>query len=243
MKIYSKRRALRIVSKHGYELYRVANQTEEICLAAVKNDGFALRYVRQQTPEICLAAVANYGNALQFVENQTEDICFAAVKQNPQAIKYVRNQTEEICRFAVMRDWHAIKCVRNQTEAICMAAIANDPAAVDCICLGNLTPRVLYYAAASYLSSLAIDIDSLIDNHIAERDKSAVSTPKVLTVGDIASKIQYEPIYVYRGSLVDQRVNGTEIFKGNVNDLPKECTNLEIVGIGMGCEDILIQVK
>ena len=45
----------------------VHNQTEEICLEAVRNDGLALQYVNHQTKEICLAAVRNNPNALKYV--------------------------------------------------------------------------------------------------------------------------------------------------------------------------------
>ena len=241
MKIYSKRRALRIVSKCGWKLYQVANQTEEICLAAVKNAGWALQYVQYQTPEICLAAVANYGKALRYVTEQTPDICFVALREDPMAIMDVQDQTEALCRFAVMRDWRAIRYVRNQTEGICMAAIDNDPAAIGYIRVENLTPRLLYYAAAKYLSDLGLDIDLLIDNYIAERDKYNVPTPNVLTVGDVTSKMQHHSIYIYRGSCAD---DCTEIFEGDVNDLPQEHGNLKILDISTNIdEEIVFYVK
>lgn len=241
MKIYSKRRALRIVSKCGWKLSRVAKQTEEICIVAVKNAGWALQYVQHQTPEICLAAVANYGKALKYVTEQTPDICFAAIREDPMAIMDVQEQTEALCRFAVMRDWRAIIYVRNQTEGICMAAIDNDPAAINYIRVENLTPRLLYYAAAKYLSDLGLDIDFLIDNYIAGRDKSAVSTPKVLTVDDVASKMQYQSIRIYKGSCADDSI---ELFAGDVKDLPQEHASLEIDDMCVGIDDeIVIHVK
>jgi len=33
-------------------------QTENICMAAVKQDGRALRFVKKRTPELCMAADA-----------------------------------------------------------------------------------------------------------------------------------------------------------------------------------------
>jgi hypothetical protein len=44
-------------------LFYLKNQTEAICLAAVKKDGWALRYVKEQAEAICLTAVSNYGSA------------------------------------------------------------------------------------------------------------------------------------------------------------------------------------
>ncbi len=241
MKIYSKRIALRIVSKSGWKLAQVANQTEEICLAAVKNAGWALAHVKKQTPEICLAAVMNYGKALEYVENQTTEICLAAVTEDPSALRYVNDQTEEICLLAIERDLSVLKEVRDQTENICMAAIDIDAAAINYIWSDKLTPKVLYYAAKKYLSDLDLDIDSLIDNYIAERDKINVPTPNVLTVGDIASKMQDQLIYIYKGSCVDDY---TIVFEGDVKDLPKEHANLEIEYMHAGIdEDIGIHVK
>jgi hypothetical protein len=35
----------------------VENQTEAVCLAAVRSNGYALQYVKNQTPVICRAAM------------------------------------------------------------------------------------------------------------------------------------------------------------------------------------------
>ena len=55
------------MKQNGYALQYVREQTEEICLEAVKKDGYALRYVNEQTEEICLEAVKQNSDALQFV--------------------------------------------------------------------------------------------------------------------------------------------------------------------------------
>jgi len=41
-----------------------------------------LRFINNQTEKICLEAVKQNGSALQYVKNQTEKICLEAVKQN-----------------------------------------------------------------------------------------------------------------------------------------------------------------
>ena len=56
-----------------------------------------LQYIENQTEEMCLEAVKQNGYALEYVENQTEEICFEAVKQNGRALQFVKNQTENIC--------------------------------------------------------------------------------------------------------------------------------------------------
>ena len=44
------------------------NQTDEICLEAVKQNGFALQFVKNQTDKICMEAVKQDGYALQYVK-------------------------------------------------------------------------------------------------------------------------------------------------------------------------------
>ena len=80
----------------GYVLQFIEDQTEEMCLEAVRHMGMALRYVKEQTEEICLVAVRDDGLSLMYVRNQTPEICLAAVRQNGEAAMFVRNLTYEI---------------------------------------------------------------------------------------------------------------------------------------------------
>jgi len=107
----------------GFHNIDPSDQTQEICLAAVKHNGNFLRYVKNQIDEICLTAVKQEGNALKYVKNQTDEICMAAVKQEGNALKYVKNQTDEICMAAVKRDGSALEYVKNQTNEMCLSAV------------------------------------------------------------------------------------------------------------------------
>jgi hypothetical protein len=49
--------------------------------------------MQEQTEQICLEAVRRNGNALQFVKNQTEQICLEAVEREGKTLQYVKNQT------------------------------------------------------------------------------------------------------------------------------------------------------
>jgi hypothetical protein len=65
-------------------------------LEAVKEYGDALQYVNNQTENICLEAVKQ-----KYVKNQTENICLEAVKKDGYALQYVnenifKNMTEEL---------------------------------------------------------------------------------------------------------------------------------------------------
>ena len=55
-----------------------------------------LPYVKEQTEEICMAAVKHNGLAIKEVNEQTEKLCTAALDQNGLAIAYIRNPTQEM---------------------------------------------------------------------------------------------------------------------------------------------------
>jgi len=48
----------------------------------VKMSGYNLSYVKDQTEEICLEAIKSYDDSLQYVRDQTEAICLASVNQD-----------------------------------------------------------------------------------------------------------------------------------------------------------------
>lgn len=76
---------------NGLLLKDFQEQTEEMCITAVKQNGMALQFVNYQTDEICLKAVRQNGMALKYVKRQTEKICTAAYKQNEDSIIYVKS--------------------------------------------------------------------------------------------------------------------------------------------------------
>ena len=81
--------ALKVVTQIGSELKYVTEQTDEICLAAVRIDGHSLRFVKNQTEEICLVAVTENGFSLKYVKDQTEEICLAAILETIGSLEYV----------------------------------------------------------------------------------------------------------------------------------------------------------
>ena len=104
------------VSKAGWMIDEVTEQTEAIRLAAVKNYAQVLRCIKKQTEEMCLIAVTHPTVGyfmLEHVHEQTPVICLAAVKANGQALQYVREQTPEICWAALEQDRTAAKHIRD----------------------------------------------------------------------------------------------------------------------------------
>jgi hypothetical protein len=115
-----------MLTKDGNMLEHVDNQTEALCLAAVRRMGWALEYVHNQTDAICMAAILDTWRALHFVRNQTDAICMAAVQQNGWALELVHKQTDDICLAAVRQHGRALQFVHNQTDEIYCAAVKQD---------------------------------------------------------------------------------------------------------------------
>jgi hypothetical protein len=67
----------------------------------MKQCGMLLRFVDNQTDEICLAAVKQNGLALEFVKKQTYETCLEAINNNFKAFKYVRTRDPELYRIGL----------------------------------------------------------------------------------------------------------------------------------------------
>ena len=120
------------VKQDGMYLKRITkNQTEAICLEAVKRSGYALQYVQNQTDEICLAAVKRNGMALKYVKNQTLEICLEAVKEDGMALMYVKEQTEEICLEAVKENEEVFQLIHEKTPEMCLEAVKSKPSIIN----------------------------------------------------------------------------------------------------------------
>ncbi|MGX4315053.1 DUF4116 domain-containing protein [Clostridioides difficile] len=48
--------------------------------------------MKEQTEEVCLKAVKQDYRMLKYVNNQTEKVCLEAVKQNRKALQYVKQK-------------------------------------------------------------------------------------------------------------------------------------------------------
>jgi hypothetical protein len=134
LSISSESKKILDVKKSPELLQFIEEQTEEMCLEAVKQEGLSLQYVKEQTPKICIAAVKQDGHSLKFVKNQTDTICLSAVKQDGHSIYYVKNKTEEICLEAVKQNGRALRYLEEQkyqTEKNCLTAVKQDRTALE----------------------------------------------------------------------------------------------------------------
>lgn len=108
---------LQLVKNNGMAIKRIADQTQELAVLAVKDDGYALKYVKEEfkTAEVCLIAVQNDGIALQFVPEslKTPEICLAAVTRDGLALEYVPDKTPAIVAMAIKMDPQAVQFTIN----------------------------------------------------------------------------------------------------------------------------------
>jgi hypothetical protein len=75
----------------------------------------ALKYVKNQTEEICMFAVKKHWKALQYVRNQTEKICMFAIDQDWRALNLCRIRTIELCARAIKKDERSLRLCENRT--------------------------------------------------------------------------------------------------------------------------------
>ena len=167
---------IRIIPNPSIELYKLAfaasanelryikNQTDEMCLEAVKINLFALNCVKKQTDEICLEAVKHDGLALQYVKDQTDEICLEAVKRNYAAIDYVKKQTDEICLEAVKQHGLVLYLVKNQTNEICLEAVKQNGMALRYV--KNQTTEICLEAVKQINDSICLIKNKTIDTYL-----------------------------------------------------------------------------
>lgn len=108
----------------------VADQTPKICRLALSADGILLKHIKEQTEQLCLQAVTQNGLALKYAKFQTAEICLKAVGQNGLALEYVAEQTPTICERAVGKNGLALEYVVEQTPAICEKAVRQNAKAL-----------------------------------------------------------------------------------------------------------------
>lgn len=151
----------------GLNLQYVPQQTDELCLHAVKENGLALQYVLNQTEEICNEAVRNDGMALQYVMAQTEQMCYDAIMHKPLAFKYVKNKTAELTEYAISEEPFNVKFASHVTPKMCKELIDNDPLSI--FYLNNPPPELCLYAIKKDLRCIgSVDFDQLPDGLVRD---------------------------------------------------------------------------
>ena len=104
-------------------MMRCSDLMDKFWIGMVPKNGRVLKFIKDQTDRLCVLAVRQYARALKYVKKnlQSKEICELAVQQDGLLLKYVIDPTERICELAVLNNLDAIEYVQNQfkTEKIC----------------------------------------------------------------------------------------------------------------------------
>ncbi len=145
--------SLILVRRNGMLLEYIQEQTEEICIEAIKNNPYSIVFVKNLTidllklavnikptcickltslsPEFYKVAVETKPYSIMYIKNKTPELCLLAVKMQPHSIQWMKDkQTEKLCLEAVKIDGLAIKHCKIQNDAICKAALDSKPTAI-----------------------------------------------------------------------------------------------------------------
>lgn len=97
--------SLAMVCNYPYSI-RDVQQTEELCLSAVRKDGMTLEFIRAKTRSVCMEAIVQCPWALKFVPSTEpfyQSLAELAVRLEPDTIRLVDpgNQTENMRRASL----------------------------------------------------------------------------------------------------------------------------------------------
>ncbi|MDB4590943.1 DUF4116 domain-containing protein [Flavobacteriaceae bacterium] len=109
-------------------LHDVSEQTEAICMAAVRAYSQNLEYAEKQTEEMCLIAVEDDWETLAYADYRTEKVCMTAFKQSVYALQYFPDEltTDELRIEAIDQDPFVIHVLPDCTNDQFKYAIDKD---------------------------------------------------------------------------------------------------------------------
>lgn len=123
-----------MASESGDSLVFIDNQTDSICLAAVKQNGLSLQYVKNKTEEICTQAIINAPYAIRYVPS-TEPfyqlLAELAVRLDGNMFRYInsKQQTKSMVENAIKCNAYNINYVNEEflSPDIIMKAVKKEP--------------------------------------------------------------------------------------------------------------------
>lgn len=150
-----------LVKKNWTFLKHVKDQTEELCLEAIRQNSNALQYVKCQTHKMCIEAVRQNPHAIALVTYKSPSLCMEAIIQDPQCLQYVPSylQTNDICMEALKKDGNTLKYIENQTVQMCIKSLETS---------GGQT-FTLIKNKTDVICKAAVKIDGLLLFHVPEQ--------------------------------------------------------------------------
>ncbi len=119
------------VTTNGLALQFIKEQTEEICLLAVKNNHISFQYVKNKTFDICKIVLNKYGlflkglNKNNYTKEQYHELCNIAINNRCSSLEYVDEEfkTFDICSLAISICYNTIEFIKNPSEELCLFAL------------------------------------------------------------------------------------------------------------------------
>lgn len=110
-------------------------QTEDMCLTAVKQNGMALQFVKDKTLRVNLAAVEQNGLAIQFIpyKDRAKHVMFSAIRNNPKALLLMEYMSYDLCIDAIKMDYTMMQYIDNPSPKLIEEAIKIEPGVVNYI--------------------------------------------------------------------------------------------------------------
>lgn len=151
---------------NGFNLQYIDNQTEEICIKAVKCNFNEYKYVKnktpavkieailknpkllqknEQTPELCQNLYNRDKNIFRFLQYQTNEMCLDMIKKDYMNFLFVKNPTDEMSNDVVKKCGLMLEYIENQTEEMCIDAVKENDIALKFV--KSKTPKILIYAS------------------------------------------------------------------------------------------------
>lgn len=123
-----------MASESGDSLVFIDNQTDNICLTAVKQNGLSLQYVKNKTEEICTQAIINAPYAIRYVPSTEpfyQSLAELAVRLDGNMFQYInsKQQTKSMVENAIKCNACNINYVNEEflSPDIIMKAVKKEP--------------------------------------------------------------------------------------------------------------------
>jgi hypothetical protein len=130
----------------GNALKYIPEQTNELCMEAIKQNLIAIKYIKNYYFDVSICAVRLASKLkigiIEYIKNYTKDIssdefqqiCDEAIKLDPEnnysALQFIENQPYDICLKLVRINYITLQYIKNQTPEMLIEIITKHPWAI-----------------------------------------------------------------------------------------------------------------
>lgn len=187
-----------LVALDGMDIREIPTdeQTEDLCLIAVRQTPHALQYVYHQTEKICLAAILQQPSLIREVKNQTTKLCLAALRIDGNVIQYIRNPTYPMYKQAVETTPLALQYIVEQTPELWQIAVEGDPFALKYL---STYEREFYEPIVRkhpYLYAVIEDQPADLSQSLVDMDPLNIAYVRKRTYAMCKNVIKIDPKYI-----------------------------------------------